>query len=148
MKQKLRLIFRFLLLIWVSFVFLQSLFFKFLGHDETDIMFSTIANWMYSIGFPDIFAQGFKSFGAYMVGGVELFAVALLWLTRTRLFGALLGIIVISGAIFLHLATPLGIDRVINEAGDTDNGALFFMACSVWVSCLLIAVLTGFSRRA
>jgi hypothetical protein len=40
-----------------------------------------------------------------------------------------------SGAIFFHLATPLGVNRAIDAAGNTDGGVLFFMACGVWLSC-------------
>jgi len=148
MKIKFPVIFCYALMVWASFVFLQSLVFKFLGSEETVIIFSTIAQWMLSIGLPEGLSGGFKSFGGYLVGTTELVAVILLWLRKTRLFGALLGVLVISGAIFFHVATPLGIDRVINEAGETDGGALFFMACSVWVSCLIVAILTGFHKKA
>jgi len=51
---------------------------------------------------------------------------------------ALPGLAIISTAIFFHLGTPLAVDRVINEGGDTDGGVLLYMACGVWVSCLLI----------
>ena len=40
----------------------------------------------------------------------------------------------ISGAIFFHLATPLGVVRVVDAAGNTDGGVLFMMACGVWLS--------------
>lgn len=130
------------LIAWVAFVFLQSLFFKFQGHEETDIIFSTISEWMAGISLLAWAASAFESIGGYTVGATELVAVILLCIPKTRLFGAVLGFVVISGAIFFHLFTPLGVVRVINAAGDTDGGALFYMACSVWVSCALIFVLT------
>lgn len=83
----------------------------------------------------------FESVGGYAIGGTELIASALLIIPATRKLGALLGLVIISGAIFFHLATPLGVNRVINAAGDTDGGILFFMAGSVWLSCLLIFIL-------
>lgn len=129
------------LVLWVSFVFVQSLVFKFQGHEETEIIFSTIGDWMSGIGLPAWASQGFESVGGYVVGLAELVAVALLWIKRTRSYGALLGLMVISGAIFFHLFTPLGVVRVVNAAGDTDGGVLFYMACSVWVSCALIFAL-------
>jgi len=62
---------------------------------------------------------------------------------KTRRLGALLGLGIISGAIFFHLFTPLGVNRVVNtETMATDGGALFFMACGVFVSCALILFLT------
>lgn len=127
---------------WASFVFLQSLFFKFQGHEETEIIFSTISEWMLGIRWLSWIAPIFESVGGYAIGIAELAAVALIWIPKTRLVGAILGLAVISGAIFFHLATPLGVVRVINAAGDTDGGALFYMACSVWVSCALLFILT------
>jgi len=127
-----------LLVIWIAFVFIQSLFFKFAGSTETVIIFSTIAEWMSGIGLPEAVAEGFKNYGGYLVGTGELIAVALLLVPTTRWLGALLGLGVISGAIFFHLFTPLGINRIVDDTGATDGGALFFMACSVWVCCAIL----------
>ncbi|MGK0375583.1 MAG: putative membrane protein YphA (DoxX/SURF4 family) [Arenicella sp.] len=133
--------FTYALIAYVIFVFIQSLFFKFAGSEETDIIFSTIAQWMNGVGLSAI-APTFESIGGYVIGSVELIAAALLIIPVTRKLGALLGLGVISGAIFFHLATPLGVDRVVNAAGDTDGGVLFYMACGVWISCLLIFILS------
>lgn len=133
--------FIYLLIAFVIFVFVQSLFFKFTGSTETEIIFSTIAQWMSTVGL-GLIAPAFEQYGGYAVGGVELIASALLLLPKTRKLGALIGLCVISGAIFFHLGTPLGVDRVVNEAGDTDGGALFYMACGVWTSCVLIFALS------
>lgn len=132
--------FLYLMIAYAVFVFVQSLFFKFTGSEETEIIFSTIADWMQGVGL-GLIAPAFKSVGGYMVGVAELVASVLLLMPSTRRLGALLGLAIISGAIFFHLGTPLGVDRVINEAGDTDGGVLFYMACGVWVSCLLIFIL-------
>jgi uncharacterized membrane protein YphA (DoxX/SURF4 family) len=133
--------FTYALIAYVIFVFIQSLFFKFAGSEETDIIFSTIAQWMNDVGLRAI-APTFESIGGYVIGSVELVAAALLIISATRKLGALLGLGIISGAIFFHLATPLGVDRVVNAAGDTDGGILFYMACGVWISCLLIFILS------
>ncbi len=122
------------------FVFVQSLFFKFLGSEETDIIFSTIADWMRSIGL-DFIAPFFQTYGGYVIGITELIASALLIYGATRRAGAILGLAVISGAIFFHLFTPLGVVRVVDAAGNTDNGILFIMACGVWLSCAAILFL-------
>jgi len=133
--------FLYLLIAYVVFVFVQSLFFKFAGSEETDIIFSTIAGWMNTVGLGFI-APLFESVGGYVIGGVELVASGMLLIAATRRKGALLGLAVISGAIFFHLFTPLGVNRVVDAAGNTDGGVLFFMACGVWVACALILYLT------
>ena len=134
--------FTYLLIAYVAFVFVQSLFFKFAGSEQTDIIFNTIADWMRTVGL-DAIAPAFASIGGYAVGGVELVASGLLLFPATRRLGALIGLVVISGAIFFHLGTPLGVDRTINAAGDTDGGTLFYMACGVWISCFLIFALSS-----
>ena len=129
--------FTYALTAFVIFVFVQSLFFKFTGSEETDIIFSTIAEWMHTVGL-GFMAPLFESVGGYAIGTAELIASILLLMAGTRRIGALLGLAVISGAIFFHLFTPLGIDRVVDAAGNTDGGVLFYMACGVWLSCTLI----------
>ena len=135
----------YVLIAYVIFVFIQSLFFKFTGSEETDIIFSTIAQWMTDIGLVFI-APTFEAIGGYVIGGTELIASILLLITGTRKLGAALGLAVISGAIFFHLFTPLGINRVVDAAGNTDGGVLFFMACGVWVSCALIYMMSETRR--
>ncbi len=137
-------LFLYVLIAFVLFVFLQSLPFKFgiIDSPETEIIFTTIANWMQSIGLGFI-APIFAKFGGIGVGVAELIASILLIIPATRRLGALLGILVISGAIFFHLFTPLGVNRIVDEATQkTDGGVLFFMACGVWVSLALILFLT------
>ncbi|MEM7077442.1 MAG: hypothetical protein AAF513_02330 [Pseudomonadota bacterium] len=121
---------------FILFVFLQSLAFKFSGSQETVIIFDTIGAWMASIGLTAI-AGPFSAYGGWAVGITELIACGLLLLPRTRLLGAAIALVVISGAIFFHLFTPLGVDRAIDAAGNTDGGALFFMACGVWISAAI-----------
>lgn len=127
------------LIAFVAFVFLQSLFFKFSGSEETEIIFNTIGDWMAGIEPLESISAAFAAHGGYAVGITELIAVALLVYPATRFYGALLGLGVISGAIFFHLFTPLGVNRVVDAAGNTDGGALFYMACGVWLSCAILA---------
>lgn len=129
------------LAVFVAFVFIQSLFFKFSGSEETVIIFNTIADWMAGLALLESISEPFRAYGGTAVGGVELAASILILIPATRLFGAVAGLGVISGAIFFHLFTPLGIDRVVDEAGNTDGGVLFYMACGVWVSCAVIIFL-------
>lgn len=138
-----------ILVIWSAFVLIQSLFFKFQGHEETQIIFGTIGEWMAGISLFAWAAGPFEAIGGYAVGTVELIAVILLLIPKTRPIGALTAVLVLSGAIFFHLFTPLGVDRIINTAtGETDGGALFYMACSVWVSGIIILILGAQNRKA
>lgn len=128
------------LILVVAIIFLQSLPFKFSGHEETKIIFMTIGEWMNSIGLSSI-GDLFGEYGGYLIGSLELIAVILLVMPKTRFYGALLGLGLMSGAIFFHLFTPLGVVRVIDDAGNTDGGVLFAMACIAWVSNAILAYL-------
>lgn len=133
-----------ILTLFVAFVFIQSLFFKFTGSPETVYIFEgKLDPWAASLGLKGIFAPG-GIFSAKVVGSAELLASVLVlagaFMARQRLVqaaGAALGLGVISGAIFFHLFTPLGI-AVINTDGSSDGGELFMLACGVWVSCALL----------
>lgn len=138
--------FIYLLIGYIIFVFVQSLFYKFSGSEQTDIIFNTIAEWMKTVGLGFI-AGAFATYGGYLIGGAELVASGLLLKQKTRNIGALLGLAIMSGAIFFHLFTPLGVDRTIDAQGNTDGGVLFYMACGVWLSCLLILLLNKQPRR-
>lgn len=129
------------LALYVVFVFVQSLFFKFANSPETIYIFQTkLDPWAASLGFPGLFAPG-GLFSAHVIGSFELLASLLIltgtFVTRLRIvqgLGALLGLGIISGAIFFHLFTPLGV-QVINADGSKDGGELFMLACGVWFSC-------------
>lgn len=143
-KEKLPLI----LAIFVAFVFLQSLFFKFaelLGEpaDVTVFIFSTVGQWISSLGLQAL-GQAFTSYGGVVIGLAELVASILILITATRFWGALLGLGVMSGAIFFHLFTPLGLfpytDLSCLEPGCPQEKALFFMAVAVWLICAYFVV--------
>lgn len=128
------------LTLYVAFVFVQSLFFKFTGSPETVYIFEAkLDPWAASLGFPGVFAPG-GIFSAKVVGVFELIASVLLLegaatsKPAVQAAGALLGLGVISGAIVFHLFTPLGI-AVVNTDGSSDGGELFALACGVWVAC-------------
>lgn len=130
-----------LLTLYVAFVFVQSLFFKFTNSPETIYIFQgKLDPWAATLGFPGVFAPG-GIFSAKVVGTFELIASALLLagaaMPARRIVqaaGALMGLGVISGAIFFHLFTPLGV-AVVNTDGSSDGGQLFALACGVWVAC-------------
>ncbi len=140
------------LTVYIAFVFLQSLFFKFSNSPETQYIFGTLDAWGASLGFPGLFASS-GIFSQYVVGSTELVASVMLLLglfTSKRLLhtaGALLALGVISGAIFFHLFTPLGV-QVRNVDGTPDGGVLFALACGVWCSAAVLIYLGRGALRA
>jgi hypothetical protein len=121
--------------LFIMFVFIQSLFFKFSGSYETQYIFGALGDWSG--------LAWFGTYGGYIIGTAELIASILL-VTRLHALGALMAAGIISGAIFFHLATPLGVVQpAFNAAGDVignDSGTLFIMACLVWVSAVMLVM--------
>jgi len=130
------------LTLFIMFVFVQSLFFKFTDSPETRYIFGTLDAWAAGFGLGGIFAAG-GIFSQYVIGTAELVASILLGLSLLPQFrllrplGALMAMGVISGAILFHLFTPLGI-AVVNTDGSSDGGLLFAMACAVWISSAIL----------
>jgi len=127
--------------VYIAFVFIQSLFFKFSGAPETVHIFTTLDTWATNtFGISGLFVPP-GIFNAYVIGSTELVASILLLIglfkgiSLLRFAGALIALGVITGAIFFHLFTPLG----INVQGD--GGTLFYMACGVWLAAVALLVL-------
>ena len=70
-----------------------------------------------------------EPYGRIGIGVAELITAFLLVWPRTRAFGAVIGLGVISGALFFHL-TKLGIN--VHD----DGGKLFALALATFVCCL------------
>ena len=102
-----------------SLVLLQTLYFKFTAHPDSVYIFSQL---------------GVEPWGRIILGVLELITGILLLIPRTTLIGALLGLGLITGAIFSHIFI-LGI--VVNN----DGGNLFMLAVMVFIACLLVIVL-------
>ena len=134
------------LILYIGFVFIQSLFFKFADAPETQHIFNTLNDWAVGLGLPGVFAKN-GIFSQYVIGSAELVASGLLLLSLAarfralRLFGALLTVGIMSGAITFHLFTPLGVDV------QGDGGLLFGMAVGVWLSGAFLFVKEWQSRR-
>jgi hypothetical protein len=125
------------LCIFIAFVFLQSLPFKFSNSLETQHIFSTLAEWSG--------LHWFGAYGGYMVGATELIAAVLLF-TKIRSLAAVMALGIMSGAIFFHLFTPLGIvmphfDPITTNQIGNDSGILFMMACATWACALILIFL-------
>jgi len=114
--------------VYIGFVFVQSLFFKFTGSEESIFIFSTLRAWS-GIAL-------FEPAGRWIIGICELIASILLFLPRTRIFGAAMAIGIMTGAISFHLFTPLGVEIL------GDGGELFALACGVWISGWIILALS------
>ena len=105
---------------YIAFVFVQSLFYKFTGSEESIFIFSTLREWS-GIGL-------FEPAGRWIIGSAELVASILLFVPGATVLGAGMAIGIMTGAIFFHLFTPLGVEIM------GDGGELFALACGVWVS--------------
>jgi uncharacterized membrane protein YphA (DoxX/SURF4 family) len=119
---------------YIAVVFIQSLFFKFTGSEESIYIFSTLRAWS-GIAL-------FEPAGRWIIGSCELIASILLFLPRTRIFGAAMAIGIMTGAISFHLFTPLGVVIL------GDSGELFTLACGVWISGWIILAMSADDIRA
>lgn len=100
-----------------SGIMLQSLYFKFTAHPESVYIFSTL---------------GMEPWGRIGIGVGEVIASALLLWPAVSVWGALLTIQLMSGAIYFHL-TSLGIEVM------GDRGQLFYMAMLTAACACMVA---------
>ena len=107
----------------VALILAQTLFFKFTYAPETQVIFAS---------------RGGRP-AATAVGIAELLCVILLLVPRTAAIGAVLSLLVISGAIFTHL-TSLGIQVVDPTTGEGDGGLLFGLAVLVALGSAVVLV--------
>lgn len=90
-------------------ILLQTLYFKFSAHPDSVFIFSQ---------------HGLEPYGRIGLGIIELITGILLMFRRTSLFGAILGLGIILGAIFSHLFEV-----------QNDGGKLFLLALVVFIAC-------------
>lgn len=112
------------ILTWVlrlaaAYFMLQTLYFKFTGAEESIYIFTQV---------------GMEPWGRYGTGAMELIASILILWPRTTGIGALLGVGLMSGALFFHL-TKLGIEI------KGDGGLLFAYALIVFISSAVLLVI-------
>lgn len=110
-------IFTWILRLLAAVIMLQTLYFKFTGHPQSVALFTQL---------------GMEPWGRIGVGILELIASVLILYPRTTGWGAMLGVGLMSGAIFFHL-TKLGI------VFDGD-AVLFIYAVIVFVCCLILFI--------
>ncbi len=102
-----------------AFIMLQTLYFKFTAAPESIYIFTQI---------------GMEPVGRIGIGIMELIASILILIPATTVFGAILGVGLMSGAIFFHLS-KLGINVM------DDGGQLFIYAVIVFLCSLILAFL-------
>ncbi|ASV13436.1 DoxX family protein [Leptospira santarosai] len=100
----------------VALVFLQTLFYKFTGASESVAIFSEL---------------GMEPWGRIGIGILELVASILLFTPGWNWFGSLLGLGLMSGAIFSHVFV-IGIEQ------ENDGGLLFLLALGNMFLCGLL----------
>lgn len=103
----------------IAIIYVQTLYFKFSGHTDSVYIFSKL---------------GLEPYGRIGIGVFELITAILLILPATYIYGIVLSLGVISGAIASHLG-PLGIEVL------GDGGKVFYLAVVVWVASILLALL-------
>src|SRR3954462_8153555 len=119
------------LLTWPAALYIAGILlwyeqYKLTGNPGSVWLFTVISDWLYLDGYEKPFRL--------VVATAEIAASILVLLPATRMYGALLAVGIMSGAIFFHLASPLGIDPYV------DGGALFKEACTVWLAAAFILV--------
>jgi len=112
---------------FIVYIYVWYLQYKFLAHPGSVALFTTLTDWLGFAGHEKLMRIG--------TGSMELVASILLVIPATQILGAALSFGIITGAIFFHLASPLGIDPY------GDGGVLFKQACGVWVASLAILVI-------
>lgn len=109
--------------IWVlkliaAVIMLQTLYFKFSGAEESVYIFSQL---------------GLEPYGRIGIGVLELIASLLILWPKTTVYGAVLAMGLMAGAIFSHF-TKLGIEV------KGDGGQLFIYALLVFISSFIIVI--------
>jgi hypothetical protein len=117
------------LLTWPAALFVACILlwyekYKMTGHPGSTFLFTVLTDWL---GF-----HGHEKFMRIGVGSAEIITSILIVIPATRLLGALGAVALMSGAIFFHLASPLGIDPY------HDGGGLFTEACESLAAALFI----------
>lgn len=109
-------VFTWFLRFFVAVILLQTLYFKFTAAAESVYIFSKL---------------GMEPYGRIATGIFELVAAVLILMPRTTIFGALLGLGLMIGAVVSHIFV-LGIEV------QNDRGTLFMLALLVLISCAVL----------
>jgi uncharacterized membrane protein YphA (DoxX/SURF4 family) len=136
------------LLTWPAALYIAGILlwyeqYKLTGNEGSVFLFTVLTDWLHLHGHE----MAMRQFVAIM----EIAASILVVLPWTRMWGAALALGVMSGAIFFHVVSPLGIDPY------HDGGKLFQEACTVWLCAAFVllsyrveamAIVSGLIQRA
>ena len=117
------------LLTWPAALFIAGILlwyeqYKLTANPGSVELFTTLATWLWIPNYEAPFRL--------TVATMEIIASVLVVIPATRLYGAGFALGLMSGAIFFHVESPLGIDPY------NDGGKLFKEACAVWACSAFI----------
>jgi hypothetical protein len=117
------------LLTWPAAFFIAGILlwyeqYKLTGNPGSVWLFTTLSDWLHIHGYEKPFRL--------TVATLEIAASVLVVIPVTRLIGAALALAIMTGAIFFHTVSPLGIDPF------NDGAQLFKQACEVWLASAFI----------
>ncbi|MCB0374779.1 MAG: DoxX family protein [Sinomicrobium sp.] len=97
-------------------ILLQTLYYKFTGHEDSVYIFQSL---------------GMEPEGRIVLGVAELIIAVLLLFGRTAVYGAILGVMVLLGALISHLF-------ILGISVRGDGGKLFILAVITFVCCVYV----------
>jgi putative oxidoreductase len=103
----------------IAIIYVQTLYYKFSAHPDSVYIFS---------------ALGLEPYGRIGLGIIELITAILIVYPATKIYGGIISVGIISGAIFSHLG-PLGIEI------KGDEGKVFYLAVVVFVASILFLLI-------
>jgi hypothetical protein len=120
------------LLTWPAALFIAGVLlwyeqYKLTGHPGSTSLFTTLTDWLGFSGHEKAMRLG--------VATCEIITSVLVLVPATRLLGALGAVTLMTGAIFFHIVSPLGIDPY------GDGAVLFTRACET-LACAVFIVFT------
>ncbi|MGH8777890.1 hypothetical protein [Paraburkholderia sp.] len=110
--------------LYTAYVFIPADIGKFGAKPFPVHLFTILTAWLH--------IPGHEAQFRLITASAEVLATVLILLPWTRLYGALLALAVMSGAIFFHVVSPLGLDPA------HDGGHLFMTACIIWVLSIFV----------
>ena len=110
--------------VYVAFIFLWYEQYKLTGAEGSTDLFTTLTDWLG--------LHGHEKFMRIGVASCEIIASIFILIPPVQGLGAIGGIMLMTGAMFFHLVTPLGTDPY------GDGGILFKEACSVWTTSWVV----------
>ncbi len=105
--------------LYIAYVLLWYEQYKLTGNEGSVWLFTVLTDWLS--------LHGHEKAMRLTVATGEITASLLVLLPWTRIYGAALALAIMSGAIFFHVVSPLGIDPY------HDGGRLFTRACLTWM---------------